>query len=170
MTNKVLLYRFSLDGFNAQYQNFHAEGLELGLNNFNSKKSNYPSHLIPSIEESYSKVLPEWKEFTTGVFAFAGSLPDKETIRMLLNHLHSSQKEEYSWWTAEIDENQYCFDVNNSNLWRSSGFSQIKDMVAKYNYEMFIPQQFLKIENIQQWGNDHRSIFAKINSNKKFKL
>jgi hypothetical protein len=168
MTEKVLLFRFSLDGFTPQYQQFHAEGLELGLKKFKEHPSDYPIHLIKNVEEHYSKILPEWKEFTNGVFTFAGSLPDKDTLRILLNHLHKTQKEQYSWWTAEIDENQYCFDVNNCNLWTSSGFMKIKDMIAKSNYEMFIPEQFLKVENVQQWGNDHRSIF--IQSNKKFKL
>lgn len=169
MKNKVLLFRFSDDGFLSKYQNYHAEGLEIGLKKFKENPEKYPIHLLSSIGKSYSDVIPEWKEFATGVFVFAGSLPDEDNIRILLNHLDKHQKEKYSWWSAEIDDTQYCFDVNNSNLWRTNGFCQIRDMIARNNQEIFIPQQFLKLENIQQWGNNYKSIFALNSKEKKIK-
>lgn len=155
---KTVLYRFSADGFNAHYQQFHVEAMKLGLKHFQEKKQTYPIHLVPHIEESYKGLLTEWGKFTNGIFTFVGVLPDPETIRILLNHLAPQQRKNYFWWTAEIDVKQYCFDVNNSKLWKKQGFASIKDMVDKMNYEIFIPSQFLKVDNIQQWTNDYRSI------------
>lgn len=154
---KTLLYRLSGDGFLPHYQDYHVQGLELGLKHFNDNPHAYPEHLKNSINNSYNEVIPEWREFTTGVFAFVGSLPDKETIRILTNHLNKSQKENFVWNTAEIDINQFAFDAN--HLWRSKGFKKIEKLVKEHYYEVFIPEQFLKISNVQNWSQDYCSIF-----------
>ncbi len=154
---KTILYRLSGDGFNPYYQNHHVEGMELGLKHFKENIGMYPEHLRHHIKNGYDEVIPEWKEFTTGIFTFAGSLPDKETIRILTNHLTAKQRQEYVWWTGEIDVNQYAFEGN--NLWRSTGFQKIEDLVKRDFFEIFIPEQFLKVSNIQKWSSDYRSIY-----------
>lgn len=160
---KTILYRLSQEGFNPYYQDYHAQGLELGLKNFKDNPHAYPEHLKNSINNSYKEVIPEWREFTTGVFAFVGSLPDKETIRILTNHLDKSQKENFVWWTAEIDTEQFAFDAN--NLWRSKGFKKIEELVQSHYYEVFVPEQFLKVTNVQKWSQDYRSIFHQTEEN-----
>lgn len=164
---KTTLYRFSADGFNPHLQNHHIEGLKIGLNNNKQKLNNYPQHLQDSINNHYADILPEWEEFSTGIFTFVNTLPDQETLRILFNHLHKTQKESFSWWTAEININQFCFEVDNNRLWTKSGFSTIDKLINKGTYEIYLPSQFLKIENIQQWSNDYRSIYNNINTNKK---
>lgn len=160
---KTIVYRLSGDGFSPHYQDYHAQGLEIGLKHYQENPNNYPEHLRNSISNSYAQVIPEWKEFTTGVFAFVGSLPDSETIRILTNHLDKNQKESFVWSTAELDIHQFAFDAN--NLWRSKGFKKIEDLVKDQYYEVFIPEQFLKLSNIQSWSQDYRSIFHNTNEN-----
>jgi hypothetical protein len=149
--SNIFIYRFSKDGFNSYYQNHHADGLELGLKKFKEKKENYPKHLLQYVEKNYSEVIPEWREFTTGVFAFAGNIPNKETTRILLNHLSPEEKKSYQWWSAEIDDEQYCFDIDNNVLWKSYGFKKVKEIIKKNSYEIFLPKQFLNIKNIQNF-------------------
>lgn len=156
---KAILYRFSQEGFTPYYQQFHAEGMELGLKHFNEKEAHYPPHLVDNIRNTYRDIIPEWKEWTTGVFSFLGKLPSEEYLRILLNHLSKSQREEYSWWTAEIDLTMYAFDVNNGNLWKKSGFKSIQELLENGDDEIYIPKQFLKVSNIQQWGNHYLTIF-----------
>lgn len=160
---KTVLYRLSGNGFKSYYQSYHAQGLEKGLKHFQENSSHYPEHLKNSISNSYNEVIAEWREFTTGVFAFVGSLPDKETIRILTNHLDKTQRENYVWYSAEIDIDQFAFDAN--NLWRGQGFKSIEDLVKEHYYEVFVPEQFLKVTNIQKWSQDYRSIFHQTEEN-----
>lgn len=160
---KTILYRLSADGFKPYYQDHHVQGLELGLKHFNDNPNAYPEHLKSHIKNSYAEVIPEWKEFTNGIFVFAGSLPDKETVRILTNHLDAKQKANYVWWTAEIDTEQYAFEGN--NLWRSPGFQKIEELVKRDFFEIFIPAQFLKVTNVQKWTQDYRSIFHQTEEN-----
>lgn len=160
---KTLIYRLSKNGFDSCLQDYHANALEQGLLNFKNNPNNYPEHLKDNINNSYNQVIPEWKEFTHGIFAFIGLLPEKETIRILTNHLNSKQKEEFVWWSAEIDIEQYAFDAN--NLWRTKGFKKIEDLVLGNYYEVFIPKQFLRVSNIQKWTNNYQSIYHQSEEN-----
>lgn len=158
-----MLYRLSENGFESYFQDYHAQGLEIGLKHFQDNINSYPQHLRNNISNSYNEVIPEWKEFTTGVFAFVGSLPDKETLRILTNHLDKTQRENYVWYSAEIETTQFAFDAN--HLWRTQGFKSIEDLVKEHYYEVFIPEQFLKVSNIQKWSQDYRSIFHQTEEN-----
>jgi hypothetical protein len=51
----------------------------------------------------------------------------------------------------------YAFDAN--NLWRKNGFHKIEDLLKKNCFEVFIPTQFLNVENIQKWTSDYKSIY-----------
>lgn len=147
---KTKLYRFSLDGFVPKFQSFHVDCLEKGLVDFKNNFENYPLHLRPYIYESYKEVLKNWRDFDTGVFSFLSDLPDRKIIKLLLNHLTEEQKNLYSWWSAEISINEYCFEVGNGKLWKEKGFFTIEDMINKKAYEVFIPKQYLQIQNIEK--------------------
>lgn len=152
--NKIKLYRFAENGFEPTYQQYHAQGIEQLCNTNNAQLNQYPEHLRQHILNNKQQVLPDWKNYAHGLFAFVGNLPDINTIDHLLNHLNREQKLSYQWWTAEISENEYCFQVSNSQLWRKSGLCQIKDIIKKQEEEIFIPSQFLNIENIHKIHNN----------------
>lgn len=153
---KTTLYRLSKDGFQSYYQEHHVVEMESGLKDFKENRHNYPQHLRYYIENNYKELMPNWGDFVHGVFAFVGSLPDKETIRLLTNHLNVHQKDEYVWWTGEIEIEEYAFEGN--NLWKKTGFQKIKELVDRDFFEIYIPQQFLKVTNVQKWTQDYKKI------------
>lgn len=153
---KTIIYRFSEKGFESKEQNFHAMGLEISLqkHKIDLYKKN---HQFTSESQYLEFVLPEWKEFTKGIFAFIGQLPSESTLRTLTNHLDRKQHESFSWWTGEIDIQNLAFDAN--NLWNKKGILQIEELLLQNKLEIFLPEQFMKISNIQQWSNNFNSIY-----------
>lgn len=151
--NKIILYRFSKEGFAPIYQQYHARSIEY-LSNLNKESLNqYPEHLHSHIIHSQQEILPNWHEYTNGVFAFADNFPDNKTIEHLLNHLTNEQKKSYQWWSAEISENEYCFQIYNNQLWKKNALKTIKEVIKNQETEIFIPSQFLNISNIQKVDN-----------------
>lgn len=153
---KTMVYRLSADGFESQHQSYHMNNMESGLNSFEKKLRFHPEHLRENIKNIYKSLLPQWKEYTNGVFVFLEKMPDKETLKFLTNHFNEKQKTEYVWWSGEISHEQYAF--NPCKIWREEGFKTVKELVEKSYDEIYIPEQFLKIENIQKWTNDYRSV------------
>lgn len=132
------IIRYSLYGFNPQYQSHHLKHINYDLYNFNIK--DFPEHLQYVIQERHNRLLPFYQEhyedFKEGIWFFLEGHKNNQA----LNHL----KRKVPCWKAEIEDDAIIYDVN----WES--IVTLDNSIVEM-FGCYIPKrEMYKIHNIQK--------------------
>lgn len=100
------IIRYSIYGFNPQYQSHHLENINYDLYKFNIK--DFPEHLQYIIQKRHNRLLPFYQEhyedFKEGIWLFIEGHKNNQA----LNHL----KRKVPCWKAEVEDDVLVYDCN----------------------------------------------------------